>query len=141
MRMSAKLEPKRPSMWQVERTARGDIMHFGRHRFLISDVAAVSGEQAGDTYSDGLLLGAFAFLVLACALAFGVFDGGLRPRFLLGTVFLGFLGFAGLSELTTLKRQSWYEIKITLVSGETLNFTSADRADIDVFMARLRPAA
>lgn len=141
MRMSAKLEPKRPPMWQVERTARGDVMHFGRNRFLISDVAAIAGEKVADTYADGLLLGAMFFLVVACALAFGAFDGGLRPRFLLGTVFLGFLGFAGLSELTSLKRQSWYEIKITLVSGETLNFTSADPADVDVFMARLRPAA
>jgi Family of unknown function (DUF6232) len=141
MRMSAKLEPKHMPMWQVERTAHGDVMHFGRNRFLIGDVAAVSGEVVGDTYADGLLLGAFAFLLTACALAFGVFDGGLRPRFLLGTAFLGLLGFAGLSELISLKRQRWYEIKITLASGKTLNFTSADRADVDVFMARLQPAA
>jgi Family of unknown function (DUF6232) len=137
MRMSATVERARPPMWQVERTAGGDIMHFGRHRFPVSDVTAVSGEEVRDRYTDGILMGAMLFFVIACALAFGVFDGGLRTRFLLGTVFLAFLGTAGMLELGRLNRQSYFEVKITLQSGERLVFTSVDRADVEAFMRRL----
>ncbi len=137
MRMSATVERARPPMWQVERAAGGDVMHFGRHRFPISDVTAVSGEEVRDRYTDGLVMGAMLFFAVACALAFGVFDGGLSSRFLLGTVFLTFLGAAGFSELGRLNRQSHYEVSISLQSGERLVFTSADRADVEAFMRRL----
>ncbi len=138
MRIAA--HAQRPRMWEIERTAAGDVVHFGRNRFALADVARVSGEEVRDRYTDGLLLGAVVFLAAACAISFGVFDGGLRSRYLLGTVFLAFLGIAGISELAKLNRQSYYEVKIALVTGETLTFTSADRADVEAFMARIAPS-
>ena len=137
MRIAATVHASPPPMWQVEQTSIGDVVHFGRNRFAISDVEAVSGEEVHDRYTDGILLGAMVFVALACVLAFGVFDGGLRTRFLLGTVLLSFLGFAALSELWKLNQQHYFEVKITLRSGETLKFASANRADVEAFMTRL----
>ena len=137
MLRKAAIEAPSPCMWSVERAQQGDVVVFGRHRFAVADVDSVSGEEVRDSDFDGLLLAAMIVLIAACALAFGVFDGGLGTRFLLGTVFLTFLGFAGLTELRKLDQQSFFEVRITLRSGEPILFASADRADVERLMEQL----
>ena len=130
----------RPPMWAIERAggdSRDEVLHFGRHSIAIADIAGIAPEETRDRFTDGLLLAAMIFFVVAGALAFGVFDGGIRPRFLLATVFLGFLGFMGISELRKVSAQSFFQVRLDLKDAPPVVFASADRAEVDGLLAAL----
>ena len=132
--------PARPFVWRIERAKDNpsrEELCFGRHRFALNDITAIATEDIRDSVTDGILLAAMAFVIVACALAFGVFDGPLRERFLLGTVFLGFLGYMGLSELPKLRQQKFFKITFTLQGGSNVTFASADRTETEALLAAL----
>lgn len=139
---TAILDEARPPMWGIERVGREaerEFLRFGRHRIALADIASVSGDEEKTRPIDGLLIGATIFMCVATILAFSVFEGGWRMRFLLGAGFLAFLGLIGLSELFKIKSQSLFRLRIMLRNGETVTFASTDRDDVHRLMARISP--
>ncbi len=137
---SAIIQDQRPPMWQIERTktvpAR-EILHFGRHRIPLEDIAAINGEEEGYRPITGLMLAGAVFLVLASVIVFGVFEGRWESRYLIGATFLAFLGSIGCFEVLQIGKQSLYRLRLTLNSGEVVTFASADRLDVDRLAARI----
>src|SRR5690606_18504507 len=88
---------------------------------------------------DGLLLGAALFLIIATFIAFGVFEGKWLMRFLIGASFMTFLGLIGLIEISKIRSQRLYRVRISLKSGEAVTFASTDFADVQRLMARISP--
>lgn len=141
---NAILEDERPPMWGIERlnsNPAAEILHFGRNRIPLSSIVSVTGEEEKTRPVDGLLIGAALFLVLATIIAFGVFEGQWLTRFLMGAGFLTFLGVVGLIELTKIKSQKLFRVRIGLASGETVTFASTDLDDVHRLMARISPRA
>ena len=137
---NAMLDPLRPAMWDITPapvSKGGPVVRLGQRHVRIADIESVSLAETRDRNLEGLMLGAIAFEVAATLFAYLVIDSGWRTRFLLGTTFLSFLGCVGIYELTTLKTLSLYEMFVTLKSGETFVFTSADRADIETLALRI----
>lgn len=132
--------PESPFVWRIERAkdnAAAEVLCFGANRVTLNDITAIATEEIGDRLLDGILFAAILFVVVACALAFGVFDGPLRERFLLGTVVLGFLGCMGLSELPKLRQQKFFKVYFTLQNGKHVTFASANRAETDALLTAL----
>ena len=134
------LAASRPPMWKIERASSvqgGEVVHFGKHRIVLAEIAGVSLEEIRDRNIQGLILGSAAFVICATILAYFVYETGAMTRFLIGSSFLAALGLAGLAETLVLKSVSLYEMPITLASGERIKFTSTDRADIQALALRL----
>lgn len=139
---TALLEDARPAMWGIDRRGSdpsSDVLRFGRHRIPLSAIASVDGEEEKTRPIDGLLLGAALFLIIATFIAFGVFEGKWLMRFLMGALFMTFLGLIGLIEISKIKSQRLYRVRITLTSGEAVTFASTDLADVERLMARISP--
>ena len=132
-----------PPRWGIQTepgpTARR-VLWFGPHRIAIDEIEKVSSGEDREYPVSGLLLGAMAFLIIASIFAFCVYENEWRSRYLLATVFLGFLGVAGIMELRNIGPQSFFQIKIATKSKGTLVFASADRAEFEAFLAGLASA-
>lgn len=136
----ALLEAERPRMWDIEAGPGGpgsETVRLGHRRIRLADVRSVAIQDIHDRNTQGLMLGAMAFVCFATFLTYCVFDAGGRQRLLIGGTFLTFLSAAGLLEMRKLKRLSLYELYIGLKSGELVTFTSADRADVEALALRL----
>lgn len=133
-------EVQRPPMWWIEGGREGTparFVRFGNQQIAIADITGISLEEARVPQSAGLFLKAMGFVCFAAFLAFYVFEAGGRERFLLGTLFLGFLGVAALFEASRQPSLSHFELTFTLRDGRRTVFTSADRADIQALALRL----
>ena len=132
-----------PPRWGIQQDSAANgrrVLWFGPHRIAISDIQSVNSEEARERPIDGLLLGAIVFLAVSCILAFAVYENEWRERFLLGTVFLGFLGTIGVTEVRKIAPQSFFQIKIATASQGTIIFASANRAEVDALLAGLASA-
>jgi Family of unknown function (DUF6232) len=132
-----------PPRWglQIEAGARdGRVLWFGSKRIALADIQTVTAEEVRERPVAGLLLGANAFLIVAMIFAFAVFEFGWRDRFLLGTLFLAFLGTAGLWEMTKIGKQSFYEIKIGTGSQGLVTFATTDISEVEAFLGALAGA-
>lgn len=132
-------DAKRPPMWDIEagHPHAGQIVRVGARRVRTSDVADLALEEVQSFPVAGLIMGGVMFLCLATVLAYLVYEGGHRTRFLAGAGFLGALGLASLVEATGLRRLSHFELHISLQGGERIVFTSTDRADIQALALTL----
>lgn len=122
-------------MWSLTAQNGAAELVFGTHRVRLADIAKAEGAGLSDRYSDGIVLFAMVFVVAGGALAFGVAEYGMRERFLLGTCFLGLLAYMGFSELPKLNEQKFFEVRLTLKTGETLNFACTDQDEARAFLA------
>ncbi len=136
----ALIEAQRPPMWWIEGGRDGSpgrFVRFGSQQVAIADITGISLEEVSEPQSAGLFLKAMGFVSFAAFLAFYVFESGGRERFLLGTLFLGFLGIAALFEASRQPSLSHFELTFTLKDGRRAVFASADRADIQALALRL----
>lgn len=136
----ALLEAANPPMWRIEES--GDrsgarFVRLGAQQVRISDIAFISLEEVRSSLSGGLFLNGTVFMCVAALLAYYVYEVGGRERFLIGSVFLGFLGLAAVSEALRLHGQRHYEMTLILKDSRRIVFTSANRADIQALALRL----
>lgn len=137
---SALLNPLRPAMWDITQAPAskgGAVVRLGKRHVRIAEIESVALEEVQDRNTQGAVLGAVAFMCFATLLSYLVIDAGWRPRFLLGSGFLSFLGCTAFIEMAKLKTLSLYEMFVTLKSGEKIVFTSMDRADIETLALRI----
>jgi hypothetical protein len=138
---TALIEDAGPSAWSIERLGGEgpvrDVLHFGRYRIAVDDIVAVDGETDRRRPAEGLFVAAALFFLAAAAIAFGVFEIGWRTKYLLGTVFLAFLGAAGFVEQFSVHHQQIFRLRLRLKSGEVVTFASADLGDVRSLMDRL----
>jgi Family of unknown function (DUF6232) len=131
-------DAKSPQRWGIRGPADApsrQIFWMGSHEVAIHDIRSVKAEEIRERPIDGLLIGAALFMVAALVMAFGVFESGWRPRFLLGTLFLGFLGCAGIYEITKLRRQRYFVVDIATGRHGVLQFASADEREVMTLLA------
>ena len=129
-----------PPRWGIQKEPGTDgrrVLWFGPHRIALHDIQSVSDSALTERPVDGLQLGAMAFLVIACLLAFVVYEYEWRDRYLLGTVFLGILGWVGVFEVRNIKPQSFFQISLDTAKQGTVVFASANRAEVDALLAAL----
>ena len=137
---NALLDSAKHAMWDITpapATQGGAVVRLGKRHIRIADIESVALEEIRDRNTQGVVLGAVAFMCFATLFAYLTIDAGWRPRFLLGTGFLSFLGCVAFVEMTTLKTLSLFEMLVTLKSGEKIVFTSTDRADIETLALRI----
>ena len=115
----------------------GAVVRLGKRHVRIADIDSVALEEIRDDHTQGIVLGAIAFMCFATFISYLVIDAGWRPRFLLGSGFLSFLGCVSFIEMRTLKTLHLFEMLVTLKSGEKIVFTSMDRADIETLALRI----
>lgn len=133
--------PPRWAVYSEPRASGGrQMLRIGQRHFALDDIQSFSGDEVRERQVGGLITGACIFMVAAMVLAFGVFENGWRPRFLLGTLFLGFLGTAGLLEASKIKKQRFFEIKFIIRNAGVVTFASADAQEVSAFLAELRGA-
>lgn len=136
----ALLEAANPPMWRIEEAREHSGARFvrlGAEQVRISDITFMNLEEVRSSPSGGLFLNGTVFLCVAALLAYYVYEVGGRERFLIGTVFLGLLGVAAVSEALRMRGLRHYELELILSGGRRIVFTSADRADIQALALRL----
>lgn len=136
----ALLEAANPPMWWIDGGSDGRparFVRFGGQQIALADVIAMSLEEVRDHRASGLLFSGILFVVCSCMLAFYVYEGGGRERFLIGAVFLGFLGVGSLIEAAVIRHTRHFELTFTLKDGRRVAFASADRADTQALALRL----
>lgn len=129
------------SRWGLVQDGEGQrILWFGSKRIALDDIQSITAEEVRERPVQGLLIGASVFLLVAMMLAFVVFENGWRERFLLGTVFLGLLGFAGVFETTKISAQRFFQVKIGTGSQGIVTFASANPSEVDELLGSLARA-
>jgi hypothetical protein len=133
-----------PPRWGLVQEQGPDAAHrvlwFGPQRVALDDIEAVTADEVRERPIAGLVMGACVFMLVAMILAYGVFENGWRERFLLGTVFLAFLGLAGLYDSSTIKAQRYFEVKFKTASRGSLTFASADAGEVEAMLTALAGA-
>jgi hypothetical protein len=116
------------------------ILWFGSRRIDLDDIQSITADEVRERPVSGLIMAAYIFLVVSMILAFGVFENGWRERFLLGTVFLAFLGTTGLYDSSTLKPVRFFEVKFSTSAHGVVTFSSSDEGEVRAFLAALAAA-
>ena len=116
----------------------GRSVCFGNCTVPLADVA---GLETGEIYEPNVLghLTAVAFFLFAGLLF--VLPVALviaRPKFLLGGALFIFIGLAALGEIWRLRAIHLHRLDIRLKTGETVRFTSDQRAEVEAMSAVLR---
>jgi hypothetical protein len=116
------------------------VLWFGTMRIALDDITSIAAGEVCEKPIAGLVMGACVFMLVSMILAFGVFEFDWRERFLLGTLFLAFLGVAGLYDSTTIKAQRYFEVKIATWSQGVVTFASADVTEVQALLGALAGA-
>ena len=106
----------------------GASVRLGAQHISIADVVAVERSDHAERDFQGVLIMGCWFTTSAALLMIGVFEWGMRQRFLLGAFIFFVLGLVSLYEAATASTLRFVRLKITTRHGETL-FTTADKAD------------
>jgi Family of unknown function (DUF6232) len=134
----------KPPRWglQQEQSAQMTrrVLWFGAKRIALDDIQSINAEEVRERPVAGVVTGACIFVLCSVVFAFGVFEYEWRERFLLGTLFLAFLGMAGFYDSTTLKAQRYFEVKIATGSQGVVTFASADASEVQALLGALAGA-
>ena len=121
-----------PRMWDRVRFAADDrhgaVLRLGPQHIRLSDVVSVEHTDHAERDFQGVLVMGCVFTMAAALLMIGVYEAGMRERFLLGAFIFFVLGLISLYEAITASTFRFVRLRIVTVGGETL-FTTADAAD------------
>ena len=106
----------------------GVTLRLGDKHIRLADVRSVERSDHAERDYQGVLVMGCVFSTAAALLMIGVYDYGMRERFLLGAAIFFVLGLISLYEAATSATFRFVRLRIMTVSGETL-FTTADAAD------------
>jgi hypothetical protein len=130
-------------MWEIKPAAgsnwRGSV-RLGAREVAIDGIEGISLLETSTKPFQGLLLAGLLFLLLASVLAYMIFEQGMNIRYLVGSLFLGFLGVCSVGEALAAKTQHLFEMQLVLCDGEVVLFTSTDREDIETLALTLTHA-
>lgn len=117
-----------PRMWDRLSFGEGATLRLGSEHVRLADVRSVERSDHAERDFQGVLVMGSVFTMCAALLMIGVYDYGMRPRFLLGAAIFFALGVISLYEAATSTTFRFVRLRIETTNGETL-FTTADLAD------------
>jgi len=122
-----------PEFHTADTDADGRVVYFGRHVVPIRDIVARRWEQVEERDSLGAFANALAYFLGATALAIAIIDFGWDMRLLIAVAFLLAIGLSGLIDVAAAGKVTYYRLVVTVRSGETLTYATADPVDVERF--------
>ena len=111
------------SEWSAET---GPSLRLGAHRLPIAEIVAWRAERQSESDRRGAFLVMAIFGIGAAMFLTGVFEFGLRQRFLAGAVLLGLITVSAMIEAFRMTRIELYRLHVTTVSGKAVTFATAN---------------
>lgn len=127
-------------MWERLSFDGGATVRLGPKTIRLSDVVSVERSEHAERDFQGVLVMGMVFSFSAALLTIGVFEYGMRERFLLGAFIFFVLGVVSLYEAATASTFRYVQLQIATKSGEVL-FTTADpddATDLELALAQRR---
>ena len=115
-------------MWDRLSFGESATLRLGDKHIRLADVRSVERTDHAERDFQGVLVMGCVFSTAAALLMIGVYDYGMRERFLLGAAIFFVLGLISLYEAATSTTFRFVRLRIETEGGETL-FTTADLTD------------
>lgn len=131
-------EPPRP--WEIlEKDYRGSpaLLRVGSRRVALADVHDFRKEFCSEPNVDGHLMTISLFMLTAAVFVLLALLQLIRMRFLLATAIFAAIGFSGLAELRKLSRIETHRVRISLRSGDGIEFVTTIPAEAEALCAVL----
>jgi hypothetical protein len=112
-------------------------IRLGKTRVPVADIAAWRAERVVERDRRGAFLTAVVFGAGATVFMCGVFELGLRQRFLAGALLLGMIALGALIEAARVTRLDLYRIDVQTAAGRTITFTTANPNEMQAVMTAL----
>jgi hypothetical protein len=106
----------------------GATVRLGPKQVRLSDVVSVARTEHAERDFQGVLVMGMVFSFASALLMIGVYEYGMRERFLLGAFIFFVLGLISLYEAATASTFRYVQLQIVTRCGEIL-FTTANPAD------------
>ena len=104
------------------------MLRMGAKHIRLTDVTSVERIEHAERDFQGVLMMGAIFTTASAIFFVGVYEYGMRDRFLLGSFIFLVLGVISLYEAATSTTFRFVQLRIGLAHGETL-YTTADAAD------------